>query len=119
MKKLSIILMIATILISVVGCGKVKEQNVEGSLTDIMESLYAGIDPEKMPMVENITLTEDNVANYLGTTAVSYEEALVSEPLIGSIAHSVVLLRTKDNADIEKIKSTLKDNINPPQVFLV
>ena len=33
--------------------------------------------------------------------------------MMGSIAHSVVLVRTKDNADIEGIKTKIKEKIDP------
>ena len=41
---------------------------------------------------------------YLGTSDIEFEEALASESATGSIAHSVVLVRVKDNANVELIK---------------
>ena len=33
--------------------------------------------------------------------------------MVGSIAHSIVLVRAKDGQDIEALKKTIEENINP------
>ena len=33
--------------------------------------------------------------------------------MIGSIAHSVVLVRVEDNANVEDVKNKIKENVNP------
>ena len=79
-----------------------------------MTKVYSNIKDENKPMMlTNIEVTEENIEYYLGTSDIEYESALASESGIGSIAHSVVLVRTKDNADIESIKTKIKENINP------
>ena len=110
MKKISLIMMIVLSLFFTTGCSK----NVEGSLESIMEKVYADIPEDERPMMlTNTEVTEENIEYYLGTSDIEYEEALASESGVGSIAHSVVLVRTKDNADIEAIKDKIEDNINP------
>ena len=101
------------LLIGLTGCGKKEEKNVEGTLSEIMDKLYDGLDSDKTPMTEKIEITSENVNNFLGTDEIEYTEAMAREPMISSIAHSVVLLRTKDGADVEKVKEQLKENINP------
>jgi len=92
-------------------CG---QKNVEGTLEELMTKVYADIPEEERPMMlMNTQVTEENVEYFLGTTEIEYEEALASESGVGSIAHSVVLVRTKDNADIEAIKTKIKESINP------
>lgn len=92
-------------------CG---QKNVEGTLEEIMTKVYADIPEEERPMMlMNTEVTEENVEYFLGTTEVEYEEALASESGVGSIAHSVVLVRVKDNADIEGIKTKIKESVNP------
>ena len=106
---LSLVLFIATIFLT--GCGVEK---VEGTLEDIMEKVYSNIPEDERPaMLENIEVTDENVEYYLGTSDIEYEEAIASESMTGSIAHSVVLVRTKKNADIEGIMSKIKENVNP------
>lgn len=95
----------------VTGCG---EKNVEGTLEELMTKVYADIPQENRPMMlDNIKVNEENIEYYLGTRDIEYEEALASESGIGSIAHSVVLVRTKKNANVESIKTKIKESINP------
>ena len=61
----------------------------------------------------NIEITNENVENYLGTNDIEFESALASESMVGSIAHSVILIRAKENQDIEALKAKIEANINP------
>ena len=95
--------------LSVTGCGGNK--NVSGTLEEIMEKVYADIPQEERPMMlTNFEIDEENVEMYLGTADIEYEEALASESMVG---HSVVLVRVKDNANIEKIKEKIENSLNP------
>ena len=90
------------------------EANVEGTLEEIMAKLYAGIPAENLPMMlGQIPVDAENVEAYLGTTEVSFKEALVSEPMIGSIPHSVVLVRLNDAKDAEAAVAKIKEKANP------
>lgn len=98
-------------LFSLTGCG---EKQVEGTLEEIMTKVYADVPEDERPMMlTNTEVTEENVENYLGTKDIEYEEALASESAVGSIAHSVVLVRMKDGADVEDAKKKIEENVNP------
>ena len=98
-------------LFSLTGCG---EKQVEGTLEEIMTKVYADVPEDERPMIlTNTEVTEENVENYLGTKDIEYEEALASESAVGSIAHSVVLVRMKDGANIEDAKKKIEENVNP------
>ena len=113
MKKISKILLLVATFFLVAGCGNKKVDLKNASLEDIMAKVYEKVPEEKTPMMlENIPVTKENVVDYLGCE-IEFEEALASESMTGSIAHSVVLVRTKPNADIEKIKKDIKENVNP------
>ena len=113
MKKISILLLIVLSIFIFTGCTK-KEKNIEGTLEELMTKVYSDIAEENRPMMlTNTEVKEENIEYYLGTTDIEYTEALGSESGVGSIAHSVVLLRAKDNANIEEIKTKIKENINP------
>ena len=110
-KKLSLIIIMLVAAVVLTGCGN---KNIEGSLEDIMTKLYAEIREDQRPMMlMNTEVTDENVEYFLGSKDIEFEEALASEPGIGSIAHSVVLVRVKDNANIEAIEEKIENSINP------
>lgn len=109
-KRISLILGVFTCVFLITACG---EKNVEGSLEDLMTKMYAEFKEDELPMgLENMEVNDENIESFLGAK-VEYESVLARESMIGSIAHSVVLVRTKDNANIEEIKSTIKEKVNP------
>lgn len=111
-KKISLSLIILETLFFT-GCTS-KVQNIEGSLEEIMTKLYEGISEEQLPMaLSNIEITNENVESYLGTSDIEFESALASESMVGSIAHSVILVRAKENQDIEALKTKIEESINP------
>ena len=92
------------------------EANVEGTLEEIMGKLYAGIPAENLPMLGQMPVDatdSDSVAYYLGTSEVSFKEALVSEPMMGSVPHSVVLVRLNDAKDADAAVAKIKESVNP------
>lgn len=115
-KKVLGIIFVVIILLAV-GCVFLhgnQEENVEGTLENIMEKLYVGISEENLPMMlGNIELTSENIEGFIGTADVKYKEAIASESMVGSIAHSVVLLRVKNNANVEMIEEKIEDSVNP------
>ena len=110
-KKIVLVVMFFSITLLFTGCGN---KNVEGTLEDIMAKVYENIPENERPMMlENTEVNNDNVEYFLGTTDIDYKDALASESGIGSIAHSVVLVRAKDGADVEEIRTKIKENVNP------
>jgi len=70
MKKIGALLLLVLVLLT--GCKK-EVKNIEGTLPEIMEKLYAGIPEEEMPMyVENIELDNDTIENFIGTPRDDY-----------------------------------------------
>ena len=125
MKKIFLVLVMSILCLGLTGCG---EKNVEGELTDIMESvyeeMYADVSEEERPMLATVNVlekTEDmtdedvkaQVEYAIGTTDIEYKEIYESKPMIGSIAYSVVLVRMEENSDIEAAKEAIKENVNP------
>lgn len=111
MKKILLTFITLILVINLTGCA---EKNVQGSLEEIMDKVYASIPEEERPMMlMNTEVTEENVEMYLGTTDIEFEEALASESATGSIAHSVVLVRVKENANVDEVKEKIENSINP------
>ena len=110
-KKVLFLSLILGCLFFITGCGN---QNVEGSLEDIMSKLYDGISEENLPMgLTNIEINEENIEGFIGTKDIEYKDAIASESMVGSIAHSVVLVRANNANDAEEIKTAIKENVNP------
>lgn len=113
MNKLGLFALAFLSLILLTGCGE-KVENVEGTLEEIMTKVYANLSEDEKPMgLTNIPVDKDNVEGFLGTADIEFEEALASEPMVSSIAHSVVLVRVKEDADIEATMTKIKENVNP------
>lgn len=98
------------------GGGKTDSGKLEGSLQDIMASLYANADlaqdfKDNLDSYETIALTDDLEVSILGTDQITYTEGVVSMPMMSSTAYQCVLLRV-DEADVESAKQALKDNAN-------
>jgi len=111
MKKILLVFTAMFLTLTLTGCG---EKNVQGSLEEIMDKVYASIPEDQRPMMlMNTEVNEENVEMYLGTSDIEFEEALASESATGSIAHSVVLVRVKDNANVEAIKEKIENSVNP------
>ncbi len=110
-KKLVVLGSILMLCFAMTGCGS---KNIEGTLPELMEKVYKDIGEDEFPMfVENIEITEENVENYLGSKDIEFKEALASESMVTSVAYSVVLVRTKEGADVEKVKKQIKESVNP------
>lgn len=120
MKKIKIFSLVAILLgglILLSGCG---QKELTGSLEDIMNDLneyvFKGYADDEKPMLMNINVLEeqpDNVEYYIGKANIEYEEILASEPMMGSQAYSVVLIRMKDGSDIESAKTELHEKVDP------
>jgi len=116
-KRFSLFVLVVMGAFLLTGCGN---KNVDGSLEDIMSKVYSELPEDKTPMMlMNTEVTKDNVKLYLGTSDIEFEEALASESATGSIAHSVVLIRVKKNANIEDIKTKIKENADPQKWICV
>lgn len=87
----------------------------EGTLEELVTKLYEKESVEFMlgsPMA--IDLTEEYaVSAYLGLDgADGIKEAIVSEPMTGSQAYSLVIARVSDTAKIEELKKAMFEGIN-------
>lgn len=118
MKKLSkivVVMMAFVMMLSITGCGEKKEKNLEGTLSELMRELYkgAGINEDEIMFLEDKEVTEENLSYYLGVKELDYKEALASESMTGSVAHSIVLVRMNKGADIEQAKKDIKEKVDP------
>ena len=82
------------------------------SLEGIMERIYAGVDAQ-FPMVGNFEINKENSEYYLGIPEMEFEEAIASEAMMGSQAHSVCLVRVKEGTDVEAVKEEIRTKVDP------
>jgi PBP1b-binding outer membrane lipoprotein LpoB len=122
MKKVILVLMIVALAFTMVGCStnsagaeetpEAVEPSIEGTLEEIMAEIYLGVDQEYPAMMTTV-VDDTNVAYFLGTDEVSYMEALASEPMMSSFAHSTVLLRVDAETDVDALMESIKTNVDP------
>lgn len=111
LKKILFVVALFSVALLFTGCGN---SNIDDDLGDLMDKVYAEIPEDERPMMlQQVKVNADNIEYYLGTSDISYKEALASEPAIGSIAHSVVLVRVADDASVEDVKTKIKENVDP------
>ena len=115
MKKILLSVLCISLLAMTAACSS-KADNarlVDGDLTDIFKEIYDNSGVTKPMMIGETVLTDANKVYMLGSEDVAFIEGLVSEPMVGSIAHSIVLFRVDGNTNIAATKKLIKDNINP------
>ena len=116
-KLIIIIIAVVVVIAAVIGVLFVTnkgEKNIEGSLEDIMTSLYAGISEDNLPMgLSNMEVNSENIESFIGTANVKYTEALANESMVGAIAHSVVLVRLEDSQDPAAAVEEIKNKVDP------
>lgn len=81
------------------------------SLEQILEEIYMATGLE-LPKTMNTPVNADNMIYMLGVDNFDFLEAIASEPMMSSIAHSVVLVKVDKQADLETIKKDIKENVD-------
>lgn len=96
----------------------IENNNLEGSLETILDKIYetADLSDSMKDFIKDglftTEVTEENVSYYFGKE-IEFGEAIASEPMINASAYSLCLARVKEGADIEKIKTDIKENVDP------
>lgn len=112
-----ILLAVISFIIFILVSGSGKKGNVETpkNVNDIINTINKN-NKNVLPELETIKVdikNIDQVTSYTGLkTNDGIESIVVSEPLITAQAYSVAIVKVKDNADVEKIKQEMLDNID-------
>lgn len=96
-------------LLLITGCG---EKELDLTVNEVIDKVMEGLE-DNSPMVSNTEVTKENMEYYLGTDTIDIEEGIASEPVMSSIAHSVVVIKVADGTDINAVKEKIKENVNP------
>ncbi len=126
MKKLHLIVLTLILVISFTACqskdtdtNPIENNNLEGNLESILDKIYetADVSDSFKDYIENgLQTTEikaENAGYFLGKEDIEFEAAIASEPVMSASAYSLCLVRVKEDADIEKIKTDIKENADP------
>lgn len=128
MKKIICILLALSMMFAFAACGgngETTETTTEpaaeaveltGTLEEIAAQIYANATTIEMMLMDpmEIDLADVEVAgSYIGVSSTdSIERAVFSEPMIGSIAYSMCLVKAKDGADVEALKNEILEGVN-------
>ena len=95
--------------------GNVETPKAINDINDIINTINKN-NKNVLPELETMKVdikNIDEVTSYTGLkTTDGIESIVVSEPLITAQAYSVAIVKVKDNADVEKIKQEMLDNID-------
>ena len=88
--------------------------NTSDSVKDIMGAIYFNTEEElRLSGLMMNEVTDENLAYYFGVEKLDFVEAVAVEPMMGSQAHSVGLIRVADGVDVEKTKAEIKAKVDP------
>ena len=87
-----------------------------GTLEEITAQIYSNATTIEMMLMDpmEIDLADAEAASsYIGVSSTdSIERAVFSEPMIGSIAYSMCLIKAKDGTDVEALKNEILEGVN-------
>lgn len=110
---LAVISFVIFILVS--GSGNKGSVETPKDINDIINTINKN-NKNVLPELETMKVDIKNIDEVISYTGLKtndgIESIVVSEPLITSQAYSVAIVKVKDNADVEKIKQEMLDNID-------
>lgn len=124
MKKIALILALAMALSLFAGCGNTAGETTattepavtapEGTTEELLNKLYENVTVELPLMTMPVDLTDMDAVTYMTglTDADNLAEVSVSEPMMGSQAYSVLMVRVTDEAEAETVAQNIFDNID-------
>jgi hypothetical protein len=119
MKKFLSMILCAMMVLTLVACGSKDGGNAgskEGDtmdLTAMVDKLYEGISADNMPMVMTQEVPADAFEGVFFIPTVEGATAVMSEPMMSSIAHSVCIMRVAEGTDVEATRAAIEANMNP------
>ena len=117
MKKTAFVLALVLCLSVLTACGGSAQPTVtapEGTAEELVNKIYENVTVELGLMTMPIDLADADTVAYMSglTDASAVTEMVVSEPMIGSQAYSLVMVRLSDAGQAETVAQTMFDNID-------
>lgn len=121
MRKIVTILISTLMIFTLVGCSSSKVERdpvLSEDLTKVLEKIYETADLDKdfkksLQHYQTVKLNQENIKGYLGNEDVKFTEGISSAPMMSSIPYELILLKLDENADVDAVKSAIKENANP------
>ena len=125
MKKFISVILVLTMVLSMAACGKKAQetapaaQSVAGTMEELLNKTIEQRPVEFMGGVIPVDLTDSSedglwaLKNYTGLdSAEKISEAAAFEPMMGSLAFSMVMVRLADGADAKSVAESMKSGID-------
>ena len=101
----------------VTGCGG-GESGPKGTAADIADKIFTESGVENFGMSQSIE--EENMEFYLGSTDYpEFADSIVVTPMISIDTRVLYIIKAADQGDVEDIKTTLDENIDPNRLICV
>ena len=120
MKKLTALVLVAAMVLAMTACRGQKSEPLSGTMEEMVTKLMQAEPVEFMGGQIPVDLTDTSedgrwaLKNYTGLdSADKLKDVAVYEPMTGSQAFSLVLVRVKDAADAKPVAQQMKENIDP------
>lgn len=126
MKKVIITILCVALVFSLSACASAPAET--GSPTTeykgdgmTLSEIFSDINSQatQLPGVSEMPITEESFQSYLFIDSIKGAEALASEGMISSVAHSEVLLRLPDGSDPAAVAQKIFDNADPSKWICV
>lgn len=118
MKKTALLVIVSVFSLALVaGCGG-GESGPEGTAAEIADKIFeeAGVDSFGLSQ----PIEADNMEFYLGSTDYpEFAESIVVTPMISIDTRVMYVIKAADEGDVEEIKTTLEENIDPTRLICV
>ena len=115
MKKFLMLTLCAVMVLSLVACGG-KGGSGNGDtmdLTEMVEKLYDGFKSDEMPMLMTQEVPAELFEGVFFIPAVDGAETVMSEPMMSSIAFSLVAVQVAEGEDAEAVAEAMKSGVDP------
>ena len=119
MKKIVVVLFAVFVsLLALVGCAQ-GQSAPSGTAAEIADKVFSasGVDPFGM---QQALATDEDYEFYLGSRDYpAFSDAVAVMPMINIDTRVLVIIKAADKGDVEEIKSSLRENIDPNRVVCV
>ncbi len=113
MKTKQFVVVVLSLVLLLTACGPSKENQAINSmnLEEIVSKVTENIND--MPECETIQVVAEYYPSFLFIDYIEGSEALTSEALMSSVAHSIVVLKLPEGSDVEAIRSEIEKKADP------